>query len=105
MLFLKVEFALLWATYIASKELQPKNALFPIDVTLADISTSVSFSQFLNASLPILITVSGILTSSKFIHPENALSLISFVPPKSTLIKFELVQLAFMICYKESLLF
>ena len=51
------------------KLLQPKNAPFPMLVTLSGTVILVRPLQFLNADSPILVTPSSIVILVKFLHP------------------------------------
>ena len=63
-------YALSYSLYC--NDVQPKNALFPILVTLSRIVILVNDAQFTNAPAPILVTLSGIVILVIFLHSLNA---------------------------------
>ena len=58
----------------ASKLVQAENALLPMLVTLSGILTVSKLEQDWNASSPMLVTRSLMVTESKLVHLENASS-------------------------------
>ena len=77
---------------ISFKPVQYSNALEPITVTFAGISTFVKPTQDLNDSFPISVSVEGSDTLSSLFAFENV-DAGSFVTPSGTTISSTLVQL------------
>ena len=85
--FLPTAFKTLVLTLIAASFLQPENAFLPISLIFLPIVIFVRALQFLNALLPILVTLAAPVTFLSFVQPEKALSpmVLTFFPITTSL--------------------